>query len=246
LESATLLVYPAIDIRGGQCVRLIKGDYARETVYGNEPAAMAEKWFQLGAQILHIVDLDAAKSGQPTNLEAIRQIRQRVPLPLQVGGGIRNQAIIETYLELGVKQLVVGTQAVRQPEWFADMAERYPGQLVAGIDAHQGQVATDGWTQASGLTPVAMAKSLARLPLAGIVYTDIATDGMLQGPNVAAMAEMAAAVSLPIIASGGVTLEDDVRRLAASGVAGCIVGRTLYEGRMTLPAALAAAQFDPA
>jgi phosphoribosylformimino-5-aminoimidazole carboxamide ribotide isomerase len=237
-----LIVYPAIDIRGGKCVRLIKGDYARELIYGDDPAEVALRWQAAGARVLHLVDLDAAKSGQPTNFETIARIRQKVPMDLQVGGGIRDEGIIQQYLDLGVRQLVVGTQAVRQPEWFAAMTQRFPQRLVAGIDAHAGQVATDGWTKASGQTPVAMAKSMEHLPLAAIVYTDIATDGMLQGPNVAAMAEMAAAVSVPIIASGGVTRPDDVRRLAEAGVAGCIVGRTLYEGQMTLEEALAAAE----
>jgi phosphoribosylformimino-5-aminoimidazole carboxamide ribotide isomerase len=237
-----VLVYPAIDIRDGKCVRLIKGDYAREIVYGADPAEVAQQWRAAGAQILHLVDLDAAKTGLPTNFATIARIRQQVDLPLQVGGGIRDQSIIQQYLDLGVQQLVVGTQAVRQPEWFAEMAKRFPQRLVAGIDAHAGQVATDGWTQASDRTPVEMAQTMESLPLAGVVYTDIATDGMLQGPNVAAMAEMAAAVRLPIIASGGVTLPADIRRLVAAGVAGCIVGRTLYEGRMTLEEALAAAR----
>lgn len=237
-----MIVYPAIDIRGGKCVRLIKGDYARELIYGDDPAEVALRWQAAGARVLHLVDLDAAKSGQPTNFETIARIRQKVTMDLQVGGGIRDEGIIQQYLDLGVRQLVVGTQAVRQPEWFAAMTQRFPQRLVAGIDAHAGQVATDGWTKASGQTPVAMAKSMEHLPLAAIVYTDIATDGMLQGPNVAAMAEMAAAVSVPIIASGGVTRPDDVRRLAEAGVAGCIVGRTLYEGQMTLEEALAAAE----
>ncbi len=237
-----MLVYPAIDIRDGKCVRLIKGDYTREIIYAAHPVEVALQWLEAGAEILHLVDLDAAKTGLPSNYAAIAEIRRQVDLPLQVGGGIRNQEIIQQYLDLGVQQLVVGTQAVRQPEWFASMAKQFPHRLVAGIDAHAGRVATDGWTQASDRTPVEMAQTMEALPLAGVVYTDIATDGMLQGPNVAAMAEMAAAVRLPIIASGGVTLPDDIRQLVAAGVAGCIVGRTLYEGRMTLEAALAAAR----
>lgn len=242
LELAILIVYPAIDIRGGKCVRLIKGDYSRELVYGDDPTEMAKRWQAAGARVLHLVDLDAAKSGVPANLDVVRRIRKTVGLELQVGGGIRNEAIIRQYLDLGVRQLVVGTQAVREPEWFADMTKKFPHRLVAGIDAHAGKVATDGWTQATGQSPVAMAKSLEHLSLAAIVYTDIATDGMLQGPNVSAMAEMVTAVSTPIIASGGVTRPDDVRRLAEAGVAGCIVGRTLYEGQMTLEEALAAAE----
>lgn len=237
-----MLVYPAIDIRDGKCVRLIKGDYTREIIYAAHPAEVALQWQAAGAEILHLVDLDAAKTGLPTNYAAIAAIRRQVDLPLQVGGGIRDQAIIQQYLDLGVQQLVVGTQAVRQPEWFVTMANLFPNRLVAGIDAHAGRVATDGWTQASDRTPVEMAQTMEALPLAGVVYTDIATDGMLQGPNVAAMAEMAAAVRLPIIASGGVTSPDDIRQLVATGVAGCIVGRTLYEGRMTLEEALATAR----
>jgi len=237
-----LIVYPAIDIRGGNCVRLIKGDYNRETVYGQDPVEMALRWEADGAEILHLVDLDAAKSGQPTNRHAIQRIRQAVKIPLQVGGGIRDQQVIQDYLELGVARLVVGTRAVREPEWLAQMALLYPEQLVVGIDAHQGDVATDGWTQGSGVSPINLARQLAASPLAGIVYTDIATDGMLSGPNVDAMTQMAAAVKVPVIASGGVTTVDDVRNLAASGVAGCIIGRALYESRLTLPQALQAAR----
>ncbi len=239
-----MLVYPAIDIRDGKCVRLIRGDYARETIYGDDPADMAQKWQDAGAEILHLVDLDAAKTGTPSNFAAIARIRDAVKLPLQVGGGIRSESIIQQYLDLGVKQLVVGTQAVRQPEWFAEMATKHPGHLVAGIDAQAGLVATDGWTQSTSQSPVEMALTLETLPLAAIVYTDIATDGMLAGPNVDAMSQMVAAIGLPVIASGGVTTPEDVRQLALCGVAGCIVGRTLYEGRMTLQDALHAAKTD--
>lgn len=236
-----MLLYPAIDIRDGKCVRLIKGDYDRETIYGESPAAMAEQWESEGAKIIHVVDLDAARDGTPMNLMAIEAILKRVHVPVQLGGGIRDEAIIERYTNLGVSRLVVGTRAVKDPEWFAAMAERFPRRLVAGIDARDDNVATDGWIESSGVSPIDIAKQLESLPIAGIVYTDIAKDGMLQGPNLEAMSRMATAIAAPVIASGGVTEAKDIADLKAAGVAGCIVGRALYEGRLTLKDALEAA-----
>lgn len=237
-----MLIYPAIDIRDGKCVRLIKGDYARETIYGDSPADMAEQWQQQGAQIIHVVDLDAAKDGTPKNYDAIEAIVRRVSIPVQLGGGIRDQDIIQRYTDLGVSRLVVGTKAVKDPQWFAEMAQAYPDRLVAGIDANGDDVATDGWIKSSGVSPITIAKQLESLPIAGIVYTDIAKDGMLQGPNLEAMTRMAQEVSASVIASGGVSNRDDIVALKTTGVSGCIVGRALYENRLTLPEALEAAK----
>jgi phosphoribosylformimino-5-aminoimidazole carboxamide ribotide isomerase len=235
-------VWPAIDLRGGHCVRLQQGDYSRETVFGDDPAATARGWVEQGAERLHLVDLDGARGGEPANLASVRLIVGAVDVPCELGGGIRSEATIARLLDLGLARLVIGTLALREPEWFRRMARKFPGRLVVGIDARDGRVAAEGWTETSEVEAVALAGQLAREPIAAIVYTDIATDGMMSGPNVPAMAEMQAAVDVPVVASGGVTTAGDVSRLAAAGLAGCIIGRALYEGKLKLPDALAAAR----
>lgn len=234
-------VWPAIDLRGGKCVRLKQGDYTRETVFGDDPAAMARHWVDLGAKCLHLVDLDGARDGRPANLASVRAIVAAAGVPCELGGGIRDEATIRELLDLGLKRLVIGTLAIREPEWFRRMCRAFPGRLVLGIDARGGRVATHGWLETSDVAATELAKQFAAEPIAAVVYTDIATDGMMSGPNVAAMTEMQAAIDLPVVASGGVTTAVDVARLAAVPVAGCIIGRALYEGTLTLPAALAAA-----
>ena len=234
-------VWPAIDLRGGCCVRLKKGDYAQETVFGEDPAAMAGHWVELGAERLHLVDLDGAREGRPVNREAVEAIVRAVDVPCELGGGIRSEETIGGLLELGLGRLVIGTLAIREPDWFRRMCRQFPGRLVLGIDARAGRVATDGWLETSEVAATELARRFAGEPIAAIIYTDIDTDGMLSGPNVAAMAAMQAAVDLPVVASGGVSGREDVARLAAAGVAGCIIGRALYEGTLTLPDALAAA-----
>jgi phosphoribosylformimino-5-aminoimidazole carboxamide ribotide isomerase len=235
-------VWPAIDLRGGKCVRLRQGDYSRETVYGDDPAAMARQWVEQGARCLHLVDLDGARDGSNANAKAVEAIVSAVHVPCQVGGGIRDEGRIDHYFAIGVSRLVVGTRALKEPDWFREVCRRHPGQLLLGIDAKAGFVATDGWLETSSTSAVALARQFDSEPLAAIVYTDIARDGMLAGPNFAAMAEMNAAVDLPVIASGGVTSAADVRQLASLGLAGCIVGRAIYEGTLSLAAALAAAE----
>jgi phosphoribosylformimino-5-aminoimidazole carboxamide ribotide isomerase len=234
-------IWPAIDLRGGKCVRLKQGDYGQETIFGEDPVAMARHWVDLGAECLHLVDLDGARDGIPGNLRSVEAIVKAVSVPCELGGGIRSAAIIRRVLALGVARLVIGTLALKEPEWFRRMCRRFPGQLVLGIDARDGYVATHGWLQTSQTAATELAKQFEEEPIAGIVYTDIATDGMLAGPNVAAMAQMQAAVRHPVIASGGVTTKDDVARLAAIPMAGCIIGRALYEGTLTLPDAMAVA-----
>lgn len=234
-------IWPAIDIRGGKCVRLLQGDYGREKVFGEDPAAMAVRWAEQGAEQLHLVDLDAARLGEPANLEAIRAIVRAVRLPCQLGGGIRSDAAVDRLLGLGVGRLVVGTAALKDPDWFRRACRRHPGRLVLGIDARDGVAATDGWTETSGQTALAVARQFCDEPLAAIVYTDIATDGMLSGPNLDALSAMVSAAQVDVIASGGVCSADDVRRLTGIGVAGCIIGMALYEGRLSLPEALQAA-----
>jgi phosphoribosylformimino-5-aminoimidazole carboxamide ribotide isomerase len=235
-------IWPAIDLRGGRCVRLQQGDYDRETVFGDDPAAMARHWVDQGARCLHLVDLDGARDGRPANLASVRAIVQAVGVPCELGGGIRGETSIRDLLDLGLNRLVIGTLAIREPDWFRQMCRTFPGRLVLGIDARDGYVATDGWLATSRQEATAVARQFAAEPVAAIVYTDIATDGMLSGPNLAAMAQMQAAVELPVVASGGVTTADDVTRLTAIPMAGCIIGRALYEGTLTLPAALAAAE----
>jgi phosphoribosylformimino-5-aminoimidazole carboxamide ribotide isomerase len=234
-------VWPAIDLRGGKCVRLQQGDYGRETVFGEDPAAMARHWVELGARRLHLVDLDGAKEGRPLNLPAVRAIVGAVDVPCELGGGIRSEETICQLVALGLKRLVIGTLALRQPDWFRQMAQKFPGKLALGIDARQGRVATDGWLNLSSTRATELALAFAAEPLAAVIYTDITTDGMLSGPNVAAMAEMQAAVDLPVVASGGICSKEDVARLAAVPMAGCIIGRALYEGKLTLSEAVAAA-----
>jgi len=231
-------IWPAIDLRGGKCVRLKQGDFGRETVFGEDPAAMASHWVSQGAECLHLVDLDGARSGSPANEPMIAAILQAVDVPCELGGGIRTEETIRRLLDLGLSRLVVGTQAIREPDWFRQMCREFPGKLVLGIDARGGRVAMHGWLETSEMEATDLARRLADEPIAAIIYTDIATDGMMAGPNVEAMVAMQRAVACPVVASGGVTTVDDVARLAAAGMAGCIVGRALYEGTMTLPEAI--------
>ena len=234
-------VWPAIDLRGGKCVRLRQGDYNQETVFGDDPLAMARTWVEQGADRLHLVDLDGARDGTQANRDALRRILAEVGVPCQIGGGIRDEQTIQALLELGASRLVVGTRAVKDPDWFLEMTRTFPGSLVLGLDARNGMVATDGWLEVSELAAPELARQFADQPLAGIVYTDIAKDGMLAGPNLEAMSQMQQAVDVDVIASGGVTTLDDVRNLQDRGLAGCIVGRALYEGRVNLPDVLVAA-----
>jgi phosphoribosylformimino-5-aminoimidazole carboxamide ribotide isomerase len=235
-------IWPAIDIRGGKCVRLQQGDYGRETVFGDDPSAMARHWVEMGANCLHLVDLDGAREGRPVNLSAIERIIKASGVPCELGGGIRDEETICKLLELGLFRLVIGTLALKQPDWFREMCHKFPGRLVLGIDARSGFVATEGWLETSATSAVELARQFAGEPIAAVVYTDIATDGMLAGPNVAEMFAMQRAVEWPVVASGGVTTKEDVARLAAAEMAGCIIGRALYEGTITLAEALAAAE----
>jgi phosphoribosylformimino-5-aminoimidazole carboxamide ribotide isomerase len=229
-----VLILPAIDLRGGKCVRLRQGDYSQETVFGEDPAAMARRWALEGAAWLHVVDLDGAREGRPVNGAAARAILEAAGVPCQLGGGLRSEEHIAEALSWGVRRVVIGTRAVQDPGWLERVCERFPGQVALGIDARNGWVATSGWLEVSETTVLDLASRVGHLPLAALVYTDISRDGMLQGPNVGALAELAAEVPLPVIASGGITTVDDVRRLGRLGLAGCIIGRALYEGRLRL------------
>jgi phosphoribosylformimino-5-aminoimidazole carboxamide ribotide isomerase len=201
---------------------------------------MARHWVSQGAECLHLVDLDGARTGSLGNVPSVAAILRSVDVPCELGGGIREEETIRQLLDLGLARLVVGTKAIGEPEWFRRMCRRFPGKLVLGIDARDGRVATHGWLATSELEAVELARRFAGEPIGAIVYTDIATDGMMAGPNVAAMAAMQQAVSCPVVASGGVTTVADVARLAAIPMAGCIIGRALYEGTITLPEAIRA------
>jgi phosphoribosylformimino-5-aminoimidazole carboxamide ribotide isomerase len=233
-----MLILPAIDLRGGKCVRLKQGDYARETVFGDDPVAMARRWVGGGARALHLVDLDGAKEGQPVNSEVIRRIVQAVDVPCQVGGGLRTEADIVAALDVGVARVVLGTRALDDPAWVRQMAQSYPKRIVLGLDARDGKVATHGWLNTSEASVLDVAREFANWPLYAIVYTDIARDGMLAGPNIDGLAALAEAVPLPVIASGGVTTLDNVRELMGRNVFGCIIGRALYEGKIDLSAVM--------
>jgi phosphoribosylformimino-5-aminoimidazole carboxamide ribotide isomerase len=234
-------IWPAIDLRGGKCVRLEQGDFGRETVFGDDPASVARHWVDQGAQRLHLVDLDGARSGRVSNRASIEAIVRAVGVPCSLGGGIRTEETVRRWLDAGISQLVIGTLAITEPDRFRRMCREFPGKLVLGIDARDGRVATDGWLHGGELTAVELARQFADEPLCAINYTDIARDGMMVGPNVAAMAEMRRAVDLPVVASGGVAGVEDVARLAAVPMAGCIIGRALYEGTLTLREAISAA-----
>jgi len=245
-----MLIYPAIDLLNGRCVRLRQGDYSRETVFSDDPAAVARQWVEQGARRLHIVDLDGAKAGKPVNDRVIRQIVESSGVPCQLGGGIRTDADLAAVFDWGVQWAVIGTGAVgppvpppsprpnrgitAAPAWVFTAALRYPNRIVLGIDAKNGFVATDGWVTVTELKAVDLARQASNMPLAAVVYTDIAKDGMMSGPNFEALAEMQSASPLPVIASGGVCTLDHVKRLAASKTFGCIIGRALYEGSLDL------------
>ncbi len=232
-----MLILPAIDLRGGQCVRLRQGDYARETVFG-DPADMARRWVDQGAAYLHLVDLDGARAGQPVNGDGVRRILRAAGVPCQLGGGLRTEAHIREVLGWGIDRVVLGTRVLQDPAWCEAMCRAFPGKVALGIDARQGRVAVQGWQETSERSALDLARQVAAWPLAAVVYTDVGRDGMLEGPNVEATAEIAAAVAVPVIASGGVAALDDVARLARRGLAGCIIGRALYEGRIDLAAAI--------
>lgn len=234
-------IWPAIDIRGGQCVRLQEGDFDRETVFSADPVEMALRWKAEGARRLHIVDLDGAREGRPVNADLVRRIAGESGLTIELGGGIRTSETLEAYLDAGVSRLVVGTRAIDAPEWLLKVAQGHPGQVVLGLDARNGLLAARGWLETTALDVLEYLAQLPVLPLAAIVYTDIARDGVMQGPNVEATRRVAEATGVPVVASGGVSRLDDVEALARLPIAGMIIGRALYEGTIELAAALEAA-----
>ncbi|MBR0470785.1 MAG: 1-(5-phosphoribosyl)-5-[Clostridia bacterium] len=231
-------IYPAIDIKDGKCVRLFKGRFDDMTVYGDSPAEMAKKWEAQGGEFIHVVDLDGALKGHGVNAEKIKEICESVSVPVQTGGGIRTIEDIEAKLECGISRVIIGTKAVSDSEFVKEAVAKYGDKIVIGIDAKDGMVAVEGWEKTSDFTAVEFAKKMVSLGVKTIVYTDIATDGTLAGPNVEAMREMADAVDADIIASGGIGSLEDILSLKDTGVEGVIVGKALYTNRVDLKEAV--------
>ena len=233
-------VIPAIDIRGGRCVRLAQGDYARETVFGDDPVAMARRWAAEGATRIHVVDLDGARDGLQTNAAIVRTIAAAVTVPVQTGGGIRTIEAVRATLEAGVQRVVIGTAAVKDPALLRDAVALAGDRLIVSVDAREGLVSLEGWTEATGLDALDFVARLADAGVRRIVYTDIARDGVAGGANIEAYTRLLAHTEMRVIAAGGVGSLDDVRALASVGVEGAIVGRALYTGEIALPEAIAA------
>ncbi|HLR10168.1 MAG TPA: 1-(5-phosphoribosyl)-5-[(5-phosphoribosylamino)methylideneamino]imidazole-4-carboxamide isomerase [Sporosarcina sp.] len=229
-----MIIFPAIDIRNGKCVRLIQGDYDREIIYGDAPTEMAKLWAQQEAEWLHIVDLDGARVGQGANQQAIEAIVQAVNIPVQVGGGIRSMDVIEQYIENGVERVIIGTAAITNRKLVEEAVARYGAKIAVSIDAKNGFVATDGWTETTKTSALTMLKELAEIGVQTFVYTDIAKDGMMQGPNFEELKAASIATNVDIIASGGVSTVQDVATLSEMHLYGAIVGKALYEENVTL------------
>jgi len=234
-------IIPAIDLHGGNCVRLLRGERAKETIYSSNPAEIGLRWQAAGARRLHMVDLDGAFAGERVNAAAIRSVASVLNIPVQLGGGIRTMETAEETFGLGVTKIILGTVAVQNPEFVKQLVEKFKDRILVGIDARDGMVAVKGWTESSALKAVDLALQMQGLGVAEIIYTDIARDGTLEGPNFAALKEMAEAISIPLIASGGVSSLDDLRRLKEFehlGVSGAIVGQALYTGHIDLEEAV--------
>ena len=240
-----MLIIPAIDIRGGKCVRLFQGDYGKETVYGEDPVAMAERWMDQGARFLHLVDLDGAREGNPRNKEVIQAILERSFVPVQVGGGIRDLFTVDDYLSFGVCRVILGTGAFTDPRFLQDACAKWPGRVAVDIAAKEGKAAISGWVRETEILAVDLARRCEELGASVIIYTDVLRDGTQQGLNLRAIREVARALKIPVIASGGVSTIEDIKALQPlekEGVSGVIVGRALYAGTLKLPLAITLAE----
>lgn len=231
-----MLIIPAIDLKDGQCVRLRQGRMEDDTVFSNDPVAVAGRWVNEGARRIHIVDLNGAFAGEPVNATVVKAIATAYPdIPIQVGGGIRDEATIQAYLDAGVQYVIIGTKAVEDPEFVQAMCQKFSGHIIVGLDAKNGQVATDGWANISDHTVIDLAKKFENDGVSAIVYTDISRDGMMQGLNIEATVALSKAINIPVIASGGITTIEDVTLLCeanAKGIIGAITGRAIYEGTL--------------
>lgn len=240
-----MLILPAIDLRGGNCVRLVKGDFKQETIYSEHPEEIALRWEEGGAEFLHVVDLDGALAGEPQNMDAIKCILQAVKIPVEVGGGIRSMESIDRLLSIGVSRVILGSVAVHKEELVQEACSAYGNRIVVGIDAKKGIVATDGWEKSGGISAVELAKKLGAFGLETIIYTDISRDGTLSGVNVTETAHLARASGIKVIASGGVKSISDIEELKkreCDGIIGVIVGKSIYEGTLSLTEAIAASR----
>ena len=240
-----MIIFPAIDLRDGKCVRLLRGDFAKETVYSSNPEDVALRWVREGAEYLHVVDLDGALAGKPQNTEVIKKILSSVQIPIEVGGGIRTLETIENTLELGVKRVILGSVAVQNRNLVKEACQRYRDRVVVGIDAKDGITVIDGWGVSGGIPAVELAKELASFGLKTIIYTDISRDGTLSGVNIVATSKLAIESGVDIIASGGVKSLEDIHALKkreVDGIVGVIAGKSIYEGTLSLSEAIAAAR----
>ena len=235
-----MILYPAIDIRGGRCVRLIEGDFARETAYDANPSAAARRWVEAGAEWLHVVDLDGAVEGMPINRTAVERIRATVDVPMQLGGGLRTLADLETVFEAGIDRAILGTVALRDPELVISAVARWGDRVAVALDARNGRLATDGWLGQTEARAVDVAQKLAKAKVRHFIFTDINRDGTLSGPNLESLGEVVQAVEGDVIASGGMSSIDDIKAAAKVGATGAIIGRALYDGRIDLGEAIVA------
>ena len=233
-----MFVFPALDLKDGKCVRLSMGKKEHETVFSEDPVSVAETWEGQGAKYLHIVDLDGAFEGRPANTDIIKRIRDKVGVYIQVGGGIRSKEVVKQLLGIGIDRLVIGTRALDSPEWLSELCAEFPGKIAVGIDANNGMVAVKGWTSISNRTAVDFAKEIESSNPAAIIFTDIEKDGMLQGPNLSSIMDFTGNVNIPVIASGGVSSIEDVKKLSNLSLEGMIIGKALYTGNVLLSEAL--------
>lgn len=238
-----MFVIPAIDLKGGQCVRLLQGKEDAVTIYSNDPASTAKKWEECGAKLLHVVDLDGAFTGSQKNLDAIIKIRESVLIDVEVGGGIRDIKKIDDLISIGINRIILGTAVIEKPSLLKDACARYPGRILAGIDAKDGKTAVKGWVEITGTNAKDLAREMEKAGAAGIIYTDISRDGMLAGPNIPAMREMVETVNIPIIASGGVSsIKDIISLKEIKNLWGVITGKAIYSGAVDLKEAIRIAQ----
>ena len=229
-----MILIPAIDLKGGKCVRLTQGQKDAETIFSDNPVDVAKSWQDQGAKYLHLVDLDGAFEGIPKNLTVVEQIIKQTKIPIEFGGGLRTTQAVKTLLDLGINRVIIGTKAIESPSWVSELCTTFPGRIAIGIDAKNGNVAVNGWTSVSKWTAVAFANEIEKVSPCAIIFTDISKDGMLQGPNISSLRELLSAVKTPVIASGGISSLKDIEELSHLPIAGMIIGKALYTGHIKL------------